>query len=127
MIKNYNMYIKENKHSDIDPYDEEDWDDVKLPLISTIKSIIHKYGGYITMSDLQADSSPYYDETADGIHLIERLGPESVEVVIHGGYDYEEDIDEYDIPYGELNVKTLKEIKWLLENAIQNELLEEDI
>jgi len=41
MIKKYTQYIKENKHLDIDPYGEEDWDIDDLP---TILQLVRKSG-----------------------------------------------------------------------------------
>ena len=57
-----------------------------MKLITQIKNIVDKYGGYITMMDLQAGAYPYYKEVGDDIHLVERLMRDEVEIVAYGGY-----------------------------------------
>jgi hypothetical protein len=96
-------------------------------IINDIKLIVEKYGQYITMSDLQASTSPVYTSIDQQIHLIERLMTNQVELVAYGGYKYDTELDEYYIPYVKLNNLVLLEIKELLDNAIENEFLDEDV
>ena len=127
-MKRFYNFVNENKHKDIDPYDEEIWSDTpKMKLITQIKNIVDKYGGYITMMDLQAGASPYYKEVGDDIHLVERLMRDEVEIVAYGGYKNQDEVDDYEVGYEDLDMPTLKEIKKLLDIAIENDLLEEDI
>ena len=51
MIKKYNQYIKENIHSDIDPYGEENWDDENLSPILQIAKNTGKPYDQITVLD----------------------------------------------------------------------------
>lgn len=131
-MKKFNTFVNENDNTDeLDPYQEEKWeeenDDSKLKIIEEIKDIVTKYGSYITMMELEADSSPIYKEEDDTIHLIERLTSNDVGIIVYGGYKGEEEIEEYDVNYEELEMDTLDEIKDLLDEAIENDLLEEDI
>lgn len=106
---------------------DEDQGDYKTKLIYDIKLKVIKYGSCISMQDIQADSSPVYKEQGQTIDLIERLNDDSVEVVSYGGYKYESELDEYDVKYEKLDIDTLEEILELLNDAIENEFLEEDI
>lgn len=130
MIKKYNTFINESDHSVIDPYNEENWSDKpedNTLLINDIKEEIAKYEcGFITMQDLQADSSPVYKEDESGIHLIERLLRNDVEVIVYGGYKNQDEVDEYQLNYEELDKDTLEEILELLNDAIENDLLEDN-
>jgi hypothetical protein len=129
IVLKYNQYMKENINKEVDPYGEEDWDDndPNLKIIEEIKNLVVTYGGHITMMDLEADSSPLYNEGESTIHLIERLMPDEVGIIVYGGYKYEEEVDEYDVPYEDLEINILIEIKELLDEAIESDLLEEDI
>ena len=126
-LKKYNNFVNEkNRHKDIDPYGEEDWSDRNPKLIAEIKQLVEKYGQCLTMMDLAADCSPLYKEGEYCVHLIERLFVNFVEVV---SYDINNDaeIDEYKVPYEELELNTLKKIKELIDSAIEDELIEEDV
>lgn len=101
--------------------------DAKENLIDEIKYLVEKYGTYITMTDMQADSSPVYKSVNQEIHLSERLSTDSVNVGVYGGYKYETEMGKYEIPYEDLNEETLEEIKSLLDDAINSGLLEEDV
>ncbi|NPV12846.1 MAG: hypothetical protein HPY57_13825 [Ignavibacteria bacterium] len=101
--------------------------DYKDTLIEDIISKVERYGSYITIRDMEADSSPVYKYGDQEIHLIERITSSDVEVVIYGGYKYESELGSYDVKYDELTIETLEEINDLLDQAIENNLLEEDI
>ena len=68
---------------------------------------------------MEASSSPVYQSINQEIHLIERLVNNSVNVVIYGGYKYETELGEYNIPYEKLDNSILIEIKELLDNYIE--------
>jgi hypothetical protein len=124
MIKKYKIF--ESGHEDIDPCGEEDWEDTKLKLIEDIGNIVDEYGGIITMQDLQADCSPILPcSTKHEMHLVETLEDDRVEIIVYGGYKAEYEEDRYNLDYEELEIETLQEIKQLLDNAIENELLED--
>jgi len=106
--------------------DEKVKKDSKSDLIINIKNKVEKYGGSLSMADLEADSSPVFIERRREIHLIEYLYEESVGVVPYGGYKYEDVGNEYDVEYEELDKKILKEILNLLDNAIERGYIEED-
>jgi len=121
-LKKYINFVKEN-HKDIDPYGEEDWSEKNLNPIDHIKDIVNKYGGCITMRDLQADASPVYQKWGNEIHLIERLYKNHIEVVTYGGHEYETELDEYNITYEDLKPDIIDEIKNMLDDAIENDTL----
>jgi hypothetical protein len=108
-------------------YLENDGKELKGNIIEEIKSKVEKYGGYITMADMEAGGSPTYKEIGQEIHLVERLTNIDVEIVVYGGYKYETELDSYDVPYEELDDDILEEINELLDYAIEYGLLEEDI
>jgi hypothetical protein len=124
-IKNFNKFVNE-KHDEIDPYGEENWEENnKLQLIKDICDIVDKYGGIITMYDLQADCSPALPcSTKHEVYLIESLEDDCVEIIVYGGYKAEYEVGSYKMSYEELEMETLQEIKHLLDSAIENELLE---
>jgi hypothetical protein len=95
-------------------------------IIKQIKYKVEKYGGFITMQDLHADASPSYSESHNRIDLIETLSNNDVYVVAYGGYKYQDVVDEYQVEYEKLEKDTLIYISKLLDDAIENELLEED-
>lgn len=99
----------------------------KYDTVMWITDNVRKYGGYITMGDLEADSSPVYSSEGNSIDLIEILTSDNVSVTPYTGYNHSTALDEYDVEYFELELDTLKEIKTLLENAIKFDLLEEDV
>lgn len=101
--------------------------DYKDTLIEEIMEKVEQYGGYITMMEMEADASPVYKDADQEIHLIERITSSDVEVVVYGGYKYESELDSYDVEYEKLTVETLEEILDLLNDAIENDLLEEDV
>lgn len=101
--------------------------DAKQDLIDEIKLLVERYGGAISMSDMEAPSSPAFKEIDQEIHLIERLYKFGVEVVVYGGYKYQDELNDYNVKYEELTEDMLLEIKSLIDDAIDNELLEEDI
>lgn len=84
-------------------------------IIETIKSIIEETG-MLTTSDLELDASPVYKEGTSEIHLIERFNQNNVTVVVYGGYKLQDEIDEYEVPYNELNEDTLEDILKHLED-----------
>ena len=130
MIINFNNFINENlknKLKGISPENLSPENREKYDLIMYIKDNIEKYGQDITMSDMEASSSPIYTEDSLGIHLIETLTIDEANVVVYGGYNNQDEITEYNINYFELNINILKEIKDILSNAIECELLKEDI
>lgn len=98
-------------------------EDFKKLLIEDIKSKVDEYGGYITMSDMEADYSPVYKNLGHEIHLIERIKSSSVGVVVYGGYKYATELDSYDVDYEELSIDTLEEINDLLDKSIKDGLL----
>jgi len=108
-------------------YLKNDGAELKGDIIREIMSKVEKYGGYITMSDMEADESPTYKEIGQEIHLVEMLTSIDVEIVAYGGYKYETELDSYDVPYEELDDDTLEEINELLDDAIEYGLLDEDI
>ncbi len=118
-LSNEEKYLLDNQN--------EDQGDYKTKLIYDIQLKVIKYGSSISMQDLQAESSPVYKEQGQTIDLIERLYDDVVEVVSYGGYKYETELDEYDVKYEKLDIETLEEILKLLNEAIENEWLEEDI
>ena len=99
--------------------------DYKDSLIEEIMEKVEQYGGYITMMEMEADASPVYKDADQEIHLIEGITSSDVEVVVYGGYKYESELDSYDVEYEKLTVEILEEILDLLNDAIENDLLEE--
>ena len=93
-------------------------------IISEIKYKIVKYGGCVSMQELQADSSPVFEEGHNTIDLIEVLWNDVVSVTSYGGYKYQDELDEYDVKYERLGMDTLEEILNSIDFAIENELLE---
>ena len=121
----YKDWVNKNKTIDI-PGESDDIDYTPLELISFIKDVIYTYSdGSLTMADLEASSSPIYKEDSDGIHLIERLHRDGVDVIVYGGHNNEQEITDYDLIYDHLETDTLIEIKNELEIAIESEIIEE--
>ena len=102
----------------LDNYDNPNYD-FRTELINDIKYLVEKSDGWLTMADMEASSSPVYQSINQEIHLIERLVNNSVNVVIYGGYKYETELGEYNIPYEKLDNSILIEIKELLDNYIE--------
>ena len=89
-------------------------------IIDNIKHLIEKSDGWVTMADMQSDTSPVYQSIGQEIHLIERLQSDSVNVVIYSGYKYDTESGDYNVPYEKLDNSTLMEIKELLDNYIKD-------
>jgi len=100
--------------------------DYKETLIEEIIKKVEQYGS-ISMMEMEADASPVYKDIDQEIHLIEFLTSSGVVVVVYGGYKYENELDSYHVEYEKLTVETLEEILDILNNAIENDLLEEDV
>ncbi len=96
--------------------------DFKEDLINYIKSKVN--GKFITMQDLQAESSPVYLYINNEYHLVERLMHDKVEIVAYDEFTGE-DKKEYYKKYEKLFISTLFEIKELLEN--KNESILENL
>lgn len=130
MIKKFNTYINESlkdkmvgkSKEELSPDNKDKYD-----IIMYINDAIEKYGRYITMGTLEADSSPIIKEDYMGIHLVEALDTIGVKVIVYSGYDNQDEVAQYTINYFKLDISILEEIKNLLEIAIEFELLEEDI
>ena len=120
-IDSLNQYEKEK----LDNIENRNYDP-KQKLITQIKELVIRYGQHITMGEMEADSSPAYKSIDQEIHLIESLSTESVGVVSYGGYKYQDELNEYDVKYEELDMNMLMEIKNILDNAIEFEMLDED-
>jgi hypothetical protein len=120
--KKMNENIRVNFH-------EEDWDetepDEKSEIISYIKQKVDKNNGGLSMYDLSADSSPVYIDQFS-IWLIKMLYNNYVLVIQYGGYKFQEEIVSFNVPYENLNIVTLKEIKELIDNSLFNENLNID-
>lgn len=108
---------------EFDPFKEEIDENEKKELIEYIKRNVIKYGGNISMSDMESESSPIYQENQYEIGLIERLYSDAVGVVMYDGYRYEDVLGEYEVEYESLQMDTLREIK----KAIKFDLLKEKI
>lgn len=106
--------------------DNSDFNSHKV-IIDKIKNLVSDYGGYISMSDMEAESSPLYKEMGKTIHLIERINSDDVTIIVYGGYKYESEIGEYEVVYDKLDMNILIQIKELLDNAIRYDLLQKDI
>ena len=90
---------------------------MKKQYISEIKKIIDEEG-IIGMGELGGNSPLYGYSPEDEeyeVALIERFYPNHVEVVIYGGYKYEVEEDSFNVPYEELNLQQIMEIRELLE------------
>jgi len=101
-------------------------------LIEEIKNIVKEYGSVISTADLLGNASPVYKDGRDKmdnltIDLVERLYPDSVEIISYGGYKFQTELDQYEVPYEELSKSTLLEIKELLDDAIIHNYIEKDI
>ena len=121
-IESLNKYEKEK----LDNIGNKSYDP-KQKLITEIKELVSRYGGYITMGEMEAESSPSYKTIDQEVHLIETLSFEDVSVVVYGGYKYQDELREYDVKYEDLDMDILIEIKEIIDNAIEFEILEEDI
>lgn len=93
-------------------------------LISEIKKIVDKHSGCITMGQIQAESSPVYKSDGNSISLVECLFQDHVQIVDYSGDGYETVDSEYTVPYEDLDIDTLQQIKDLLDNSL--DYLEED-
>ena len=60
--------------------------------------------------ELELDTSPYYKENKDGIHLIEKFCDDGVTIVVYSGYDNSSEIDTYERKYDDLDNDTILEI-----------------
>lgn len=86
----------------------------KESIIEEIQNKIDECG-WITVSDLNSDSITYKEDNGE-IHLIEGFSNDSVTINIYGGYKYESDMGDYDVSYNELDIVTLEEILYLIED-----------
>lgn len=86
----------------------------KRKLINTIKKFVENHSeDTVTMSDLNAESSPMVSSTGDDIvQLVERLYLDKVETVV---YLKDNEIDTIFLEYGKLSEDTLQEIVNLIE------------
>ena len=84
-------------------------DTIKTGLIDEIKEIIDNYGAFGT-GEVEASCSPSVPNQKGNLsHLIEYFNKESVDVEVWSEQLYES-VDDYSLPYEELDVETLKEI-----------------
>ena len=132
-LKLYEEYDGENNNSSnslkdkmvgINPDKLSPGNKEKYDLVTYIKDFVKRYGKYIRIGALVAGENPFVDDTNEGYHLIEVLTIDSATVVVWGGYDNQENVNEYEINYFDLDIEILKEIKEILDNAIENKLLE---
>lgn len=121
-INSLNKYEKEK----LDNIGNNNYDPRKK-LINELKEIVTRYGGYITMGEMESESSPSYKTIDQQVHLIEVVSSNGVGVVVYGGYKYETVLEEYDVDYEKLDMDILIEIKEIIDNAIEFEMIEEDI
>ncbi len=115
--------LSERDRLELDNYDNPNYD-FKSDICNEISELVKKYGGIITMGEIQAESSPFYKQTDQEIHLIERLMDTGVEIVVYGGFEYDDEIREYTVNYDDLDNHTLLEIKELIMSAIDTGVLE---
>ena len=89
---------------------------LKQKFISEIKEIIEEEG-VISMGELGGNSLVYgySPEDEDEVALIEGFYSNHVEVVVYGGYKYNTEEDSFSVPYEELDLRQLMEIRELLE------------
>ncbi len=80
----------------------------KLNLINDIRSIIKDFGDF-GIGEILAECSPSIDSKGNLTHLIEHFNLNSVDVEVYGQFDFS--VDNYSLPYEELSLKVLKEIR----------------
>lgn len=117
--------INESVRSKMTPKSEKELNQAKEEIINYIKEIVGINGGEITMRELEADSSPVYDEHDGVIDLIETLYVDKVEVEEYDNFA-EAVLGEYYVQYEELEPHTLLDIKNLIEHGIEYELISVD-
>ncbi len=86
---------------------------MKNQIISQIKTIIALYG-YFGTADVEAEYSPVIKTKGNLIHLIDYFYLDYVEIEVYVSGDNNV-IDEYDLPYEELEKETLTYILELAE------------
>jgi len=86
----------------------------KESIIEEIKNKIDECG-WITVSELGSNSITYMEDGGE-IHLIEGFGNNSVTINVYGGYKYETDMGDYEVSYSKLDIDTLEEILYLIED-----------
>jgi len=97
-------------NSDVNNYSSND---------ELISSILLKTDecGYITTNDLQMNSISFKEMNGE-IHLIDAFHSDGVNVVVYGGYKYETEMGEYEIPYDKLDTNILEEILSNIEDYV---------
>lgn len=108
-----------------DPFGEEVDNIKKNKLIKYLGETVHKYGGTLTMLEMESDFSPIVFSTDEEIHQIEIIYRNFVGVSVYD--DYGEPCNEfYLLPYEDLEIDTLEELKKILDSANKvRDLIEE--
>ena len=115
-MKTYNQF-NESVRDLMKPKSKKEIGQAKKDIIKFIIGVVTENDERITMGDLEADSPPVYKNEN---HIIEELCEDSVTVVVYDGLDDEK---EYYVKYEDLKPETLVEIKELLEDGIDDELI----
>jgi len=112
-------YLKKFEQFNFDDLSDEELfgEDKKSKLIIDIKNKIEKYGN-LSIRDFAIDPCVYNDEI--DVSVIEQLYPETVWIMVYSGYDFEDEIDGYETSYENLTEENLKEILYLIDEAIKN-------
>jgi hypothetical protein len=88
-----------------------DYEIPKKLKIDAIKEVIDtKTDGGIHLGELDRAPIFYHIDYEDNIHQIEYLGSSVVVIMAWGGYKYQTEIADYDLPYEELTHKILDDI-----------------
>jgi len=128
MKTKFKDFINESLRDKMTPkMSTEEYKEKVQPLINEIKEIIKRNGEYLTMAKLEEDYSPVYsDGQGKGVHLIERLKTDCVEVIQYDTDGYDDPLDEYDVQYEDLDFDTLTKIKTILDECIECGILDEE-
>jgi hypothetical protein len=89
-----------------------DYEIPKQLKIDTVKEFVdnHALFGYgVHLSEIDEEPIPYREDNS-GYYQIESLNPSGVNIIGWGGYKYQTEIADYDLPYEELTNKSLDDI-----------------